>query len=178
MTTILSYVPYWRYDPVPAFWRLLAQLGLGAGRGVAAVVADAAGGMVSGRLVGYAGAVCRQLAAGRGYNAVDGVSFTAARGLAHPGWRTFADWRFGLAGVSFLDVGLSAWAVSVAGPLVYQAALRLSPLLFALLIRRELGRDMPYREGGLFKFFRKSPQIAQSAYHTARTVETIEKLFQ
>ena len=33
-------------------------------------------------------------------------------------------------------------------------------------------------KGWLFKFFRKSPQIAQSAYHTARTVETIEKLFQ
>ena len=33
-------------------------------------------------------------------------------------------------------------------------------------------------KGWLFKLFRKSPQIAQSAYHTARTVETIEKLFQ
>lgn len=33
-------------------------------------------------------------------------------------------------------------------------------------------------KGGMFKFFRKSPQIAQGAYHTARTLETIDKLFQ
>ena len=101
MTTILSYVPHWRYDSVPAFWRLLAQLGLGTGRGVAAVVADTARGMVSGRLVGNARGVCRQLAAWGGYNAVDGVSFAAASGVG----------ASGLAAVSFLDI----WNVGVGG---------------------------------------------------------------
>ena len=33
-------------------------------------------------------------------------------------------------------------------------------------------------KGWMFKFFRKSHQIAQGAYHTARTSETIDKLFQ
>lgn len=71
------------------------------------------------------------------------------RGLPHPGWRPFADWRFWLAAGSFLDVGLSAWAVSAADPLVYQGALRLSPVLFALLMSRQLARGMPHRAGWL-----------------------------
>ena len=66
-----------------------------------------------------------------------------SKGVRHPGWRASSDWRFWLAAGSFLDVGLSALAVSVADPLVYQAALRLSPVLFALLAGWRLRRRMP-----------------------------------
>ena len=69
------------------------------------------------------------------------------RDAVHPGWRAFWDWRLWLAAVSYLDVGLSAWAVSVADPLVYQAVLRLSPVLFALLLSRQLRRGMPHGAG-------------------------------
>ena len=69
------------------------------------------------------------------------------RELAHPRWQPFADWRFWLAAVSFADVGLSVWAVSVADPLVYQAVLRLSPVLFGLLLSQQLRRGMPHRAG-------------------------------
>ena len=65
----------------------------------------------------------------------------------HPGWRAFVYWRFWLSAVSFVDVGLSAWAVSIADPLVYQAVLRLSPVLFALLLMRQLRRGMAHRAG-------------------------------
>ena len=81
-----------------------------------------------------------------------GLALLAAFGLLrpldlpHPGWRAFVDWRFRLAAGSFLDVGLSAWAVAAADPLVYQAALRLSPLLFALLLGRQR-RGMPHQTG-------------------------------
>ena len=70
-----------------------------------------------------------------------------SRGMAHPGWRAFVDWRFWLAAGSFADVGLSAWAVSVADPLVYQAALRLSPVLFGLLLSRQLRWGMAHKAG-------------------------------
>ena len=69
------------------------------------------------------------------------------RDSVHPGWGAFVDWRFWLAAVSFADIGLSAWAVSVADPLVYQAVLRLSPVLFGLLLSRQLRRGMPHGAG-------------------------------
>ena len=63
--------------------------------------------------------------------------------FVHPGWRAFVDWRFWLAGGSFVDIGLSAWAVSVADPMMYQAALQLSPVLLSLQLRR----SMPHKAG-------------------------------
>ena len=69
------------------------------------------------------------------------------RELAYLGWRAFVDWRFWLVAVSYLDVGLLAWAVSVADPLMYQAVLRLSPVMFGLLLSRQLRRGVPHGAG-------------------------------
>ena len=118
----------------PGGWR--PGLGLYGGRRPAGVVADVAGGLVRQRRVGWFG---RNVASWRlGVALLTAFGLLRPRDLPHPGWRSFADWQFWLAAGSFMNVGLSARAVAVAvavaDPLVYQASLRLSPVLFRLLL--------------------------------------------
>ena len=104
--------------------------GLCGGIRPAGVVANTVGDLVRQRQVGWFG---RNVASWRlGVALLTALGLLRPRDLPHPGWSSFADWQFWLAAGSFMNVGLSARAV--ADPLVYQASLRLSPVLFRLLL--------------------------------------------
>lgn len=79
-------------------------------------------------------------------------------------------------------VGRRLYALSLEHPVwpIRRVANTVAEIVAGELEGECAGNSEPRNEGkgGMFKFFRRSPQIAQGAYHTARTVETIAKLFQ